>query len=152
VKVEEDPTAKRRLLSGSLLFAALSRTGTTAHFLNIRGSHRGTVSLGRRDQMSIKSILIVERDLVLRNVLVHFLQNYGYRIVEAASAEEAYRALSADQAPIDIALIDLQQPHQAAFGLAYWLRTNHPETDVLLAATAARALEQAGKLCHRSMQ
>ena len=98
--------------------------------------------------MSIKSILIVERDLVVRNVLAHFLQNYGYRIVEAGSAEEAYRALSADQAPIDIALIDLQQPHRPGFGLAYWLSINRPETNVLLAATAARALEQAGSLCH----
>jgi CheY-like chemotaxis protein len=150
MKLEEDPTARRRLLSGNLEFAALSRNGTTAH--SPTSAARSSISLGQRDQMSIKSILIVERDLVVRNVLAHFLQNYGYRIVEAASAEEAYRALSADQAPIDIALIDLQQPHQTAFGLAYWLRTNHPETDVLLAATAAGTLEQAGKLCHRSMQ
>jgi CheY-like chemotaxis protein len=97
--------------------------------------------------MSTKSILIVERDLVVRHVLAHFLQNYGYRIVEADGADEAYRALSTDRAPIDVALIDLQQPRDSAFGLLYWLRVNHPETNVLLAATATIALEQAGKLC-----
>jgi CheY-like chemotaxis protein len=97
--------------------------------------------------MSTKSILIVERDLVVRHVLAHFLQNYGYRIVEADCADEAYRALSTDRAPIDVALIDLQQPRDSAFGLLYWLRVNHPETNVLLAATATIALEQAGKLC-----
>jgi len=97
--------------------------------------------------MSTKSILIVERDLVVRHVLAHFLQNYGYRIVEADCADEACRALSTDRARIDIALIDLQQPRESAFGLLYWLRVNHPETNVLLAATATIALEQAGKLC-----
>ena len=102
--------------------------------------------------MSIKSILIVERDIVVRNVLAHFLQNHGYRTVEAGSTEEAYRALSADQHPIDVALIDLEQPRQTAFGLVQWLRVHRPDTDVLLAATAARTLEQAGKLCSRRLR
>jgi CheY-like chemotaxis protein len=97
--------------------AAHSQDGTTALFLTSAADVAAASRSAGATKMSTKSILIVERDLVVRHVLAHFLQNYGYRIVEADSADEACRALSTDQAPIDIALIDLQQPRESAFGL-----------------------------------
>jgi len=97
--------------------------------------------------MKLKSILIVERDIVVRHLLAQFLRNCGFHVAEAVSVEEARTALSRRRVSFDVVLINVSSRSQGAFELASWMRTNFPEAEVLLAGTVAKVLQHADDLC-----
>ena len=97
--------------------------------------------------MEVKSILVVERDIVVRHLLAQFLRDCGYRVAEAVSVEEAREALSRRRVSFDVALINVPSRSRAAFELASWMRKNFPDTEVLLAGTVAKVLQYADDLC-----
>jgi DNA-binding NtrC family response regulator len=97
--------------------------------------------------MELKRILVVERDIVVRHLLAQFLRDCGFRVAEAVSVEEAREALSHRRVSFDVALINLPSRTQGAFELASWMRKNFPDTEVLLAGTAAKVLQHADDLC-----
>jgi DNA-binding NtrC family response regulator len=97
--------------------------------------------------MELKSILVVERDIVVRHLLAQFLRDCGLRVAEAVSVEEARAALSRRRTSFDVALINVPSRSQGAFELASWVRKNFPETEVLLAGTVAKVLQHADDLC-----
>ncbi len=60
-------------------------------------------------QRSVKSILIVEDDDVLRDTLSLMLQEEGYRVAGAANGQEAIDRLRGGE-PVDLILLDLMMP------------------------------------------
>jgi hypothetical protein len=75
------------------------------------------------------------------------LRDCGFRVAEAVSVEEAREALSRRRVSFDVALINVPTRSQRAFELASWIRTNFPDTEVLLAGTVAKVMQHAGDLC-----
>jgi DNA-binding NtrC family response regulator len=99
--------------------------------------------------MEPATILVVERDILVRQPLAQYLRDCGYRVLEAVNAAEARGAVSTGRESIDVVLMDVKGvPSEGGFTLASWLRSNHPTIKVLLGGTIAKVLQLAGYLCN----
>jgi CheY-like chemotaxis protein len=95
-----------------------------------------------------ETILVIEDDILIRMVIAQYLRECGYRVVEAANADEAILVLSQPDLRIDIAFTDVEMPGSMdGFGLAQWIRQRRKGVEVILAGSVSRAAEAAGDLC-----
>jgi CheY-like chemotaxis protein len=87
-------------------------------------------------------VLIVDDVLLVRMWIADFLRGRGFEVIEAASGEEAIRALEAGL-PIDVVLSDLYMPGAAVdgVGLARWVHERRPELKIVLASGVTRNLQ-----------
>jgi CheY-like chemotaxis protein len=68
---------------------------------------------------------------MVRLPLAEYLRDCGYHVLEAGDASEAIDIFNSDQ--VDVVFSDVRMPGRMdGFGLARWLRQNHPEVPVLL--------------------
>ena len=94
------------------------------------------------------TVLVVERDILVRQPLAQYLRDCGYRVLEAIDMDEARLAVAGRGNQIDVALVDLKGiPSEEGFALARWLRSDHPRIKVLLGGTIAKVVQLAGDLC-----
>jgi DNA-binding response OmpR family regulator len=105
-------------------------------------------NLNPDDSASLKTVLIVDSEIVVRMTLGSYLRSCGYKVIEAADGEEALIVLQDDELPIDAVLaeITLRGPVDG-FRLAAWIRDRRPQIAVILAGTPNRAAKAAGDLC-----
>jgi CheY-like chemotaxis protein len=100
------------------------------------------------DERTYASVLIVDSDIIVRHTLGAYLRDCGYRVVEAATSDEALLALVESSVSVDIILCDVAvSGAKSGFELASWVRRNHPNLEVKLAASVERAAETAADLC-----
>jgi DNA-binding response OmpR family regulator len=98
--------------------------------------------------MNSSSVLIVESDMAVRHPLAEYLRECGYKVIEAASTDEARLVLTDRSVSVDVLLSDVNSPGEIdGFGLAKWVREEGLKAQVLLTATVAKAAEKAGELC-----
>ena len=94
------------------------------------------------------TVLVVDGEVIIRTEISAFLRDCGYRVIEAATSDEALHVLRANSAPVKILLTDVQLPGSLdGFALARWVRSNKPGVGVVLAGTVQRAAVAAGELC-----
>lgn len=94
------------------------------------------------------SILIVDGDVVSRHAIADYLRNCGYAVVEAATTDEALKALGEPSLGVDVILCDAGAGgSQSAFGLSTWVRSNRPELEVRLAGSLEGLADTAAELC-----
>ena len=80
--------------------------------------------------------------------ITQYLRDCGYKVIEAANAEEAMTVLSHKETVINLVFTDIEMPGALdGFGLAQRVREHKPGIDVLLAGTLPRAVQQAKELC-----
>jgi CheY-like chemotaxis protein len=78
------------------------------------------------------TILLVEDEPVLRANLAEELREAGFTVIEAASADEAWRYLQAT-GPVDLVFSDIQMPGtMSGIDLQHRVRTNFPGTKIIL--------------------
>lgn len=83
-----------------------------------------------------RTILVVEDEILIRTAVALHLRDAGYRVVEAANADEALRALAAD-GTIDLVFSDVNMPGgMDGNELARILRRDRPAMKVVLASGA----------------
>jgi CheY-like chemotaxis protein len=93
-------------------------------------------------------ILVVEDEVLIRLVIAEYLRECGYKVHEAANADEAIAILQSPEVAIDIVFSDVVMPGgMDGFGLARWIRANRPEIQVILTSGLDRSAEVAGMLC-----
>lgn len=93
------------------------------------------------------TVLVVEDDVLVRNIVAAYLRECGYDVIEASGADEAIRVLQAD-VRVDIVFSDVNMPGSMdGFGLAQWVRHERPWLKVILTSGAARTAKEAGDLC-----
>jgi putative nucleotidyltransferase with HDIG domain len=85
------------------------------------------------------SVLIVDDEPAVRELMARWVQALGLQPRTAASAEEAIVSLSARHC--DLAVIDVMMPGQNGLWLAGELRRDHPHTAVVLATGYTELLE-----------
>jgi DNA-binding response OmpR family regulator len=91
--------------------------------------------------------LVVEPDILVRMVIASYLRDCGYKVLEGVTAGDVVAILGSGQ-KVDIVLSEAQlRDGMDGFGLANWVRANHPDVDVILTCGAARAADKAGDLC-----
>lgn len=86
---------------------------------------------------TIRTILVVEDEILVRMPLAEYLRDCGYRVFEAASVAEAKAVLDADT-PVDLVFSDVNLVGaENGFALASWVHQHHPATKVLLTSGVA---------------
>jgi CheY-like chemotaxis protein len=84
-------------------------------------------------------VLVVEDEMLIRFMICDCLAEYGLRVIEASSADDAIELLESTDAVVDVVFSDVNMPGKAdGFGLARWLQANRPDTHVMLASGVAR--------------
>ena len=94
-------------------------------------------------------ILVVEDEVLVRLAIADYLRDCGYRVLEAASGDEAVSVLASADLAVDVVFSDVQMPGtRDGFALAHWVRKNRPGVRVVLTSGWAGAAAKAGELCH----
>jgi DNA-binding response OmpR family regulator len=84
----------------------------------------------------------------VRLAIAEYLRSCGFKVHEAASADEALIVLEAPDVSIDLVFSDVLMPGSMdGFGLARWVRSNRPDLPVILTSGLERSAEIAGTLC-----
>ena len=86
------------------------------------------------------SVLVVDDDDLLREVLSSWVHSFGFEVREAENAAEALDTMAV--APADVALCDVNMPGENGVWLASRIRERHPSTAIIM-ATAARDVDVA---------
>ena len=77
------------------------------------------------------TILLVENELALRELMRRFLEASGYSILGARDGDEALAMATAHPTPIDLLLTDVVMPGLSGFALASRIAELRAETKVL---------------------
>lgn len=97
---------------------------------------------------SSAALLLVDGDILVRHALAQYLRDCGYRVVEAATSDEALAVLGTPSLVIDVVLAHARCPGSMdGFTLARHIRAAWPGMGVALAGSADRAAEEAARLC-----
>jgi two-component system cell cycle sensor histidine kinase/response regulator CckA len=86
-------------------------------------------SRASRDEALAETVLVAEDDPAVRGVAVRLLRDARYRVIEAASAEEALEAIGA--ASVDVLVTDIVMPGQDGVALATRLTRSRPSLRVV---------------------
>jgi PAS domain S-box-containing protein len=78
-----------------------------------------------------ETILLVEDQQAVRQLLTNVLSEYGYRLLEASNGQEALRLIAATRTPIDLLVTDVVMPQMTGPALAKHLRRQWPNLRVL---------------------
>ena len=106
------------------------------------------MSPGAVPQMDADVVLVVEDEILIRMVISEYLRHCGYRVIEAASGDEAVVVLQQQDIVVDVVLSDTEMPGATdGFALAKWVRANKSDVEMILVGSPARAADAAGKLC-----
>jgi DNA-binding response OmpR family regulator len=97
---------------------------------------------------ALKSILVVEDEVLIRLAIAEYLRECGYKVHEATHAAEAVAVMESPEVSVDGVFSDVVMPGEMdGFGLARWVRANRPGVEVILTSTVDRSAEVAGMLC-----
>ena len=80
--------------------------------------------------MAEHSILVVDDELLIRDLLYDFFQSQGWRISVAENGEKALQVLESER--IDLVLTDIKMPIMDGITLTRHLREDHPEIPVVI--------------------
>jgi DNA-binding NtrC family response regulator len=99
---------------------------------------------------TLETVLVVEDDVLIRLVIAGYLRDCGFRVIEAANADEAMAVMSHAEHGIGVVFTDIEMPGDMdGFGLSQWVRRERPGVEVILAGTPARAADAATDLCEQ---
>ncbi len=77
------------------------------------------------------TILLVDDDQVIRQLMREMLEAGGYRLLAARDGKEGVQIASVFTHPIHLLVTDVVMPYGGGFDLAQDLTASHPETKVL---------------------
>jgi two-component system cell cycle sensor histidine kinase/response regulator CckA len=78
-----------------------------------------------------ETILVVEDEPAVRQLVTAALERAGYRVLEARDGEKAVSLFDANAADIDLLLTDLRMPQMGGAELARRLRARAPQLKVI---------------------
>lgn len=103
------------------------------------------------DDPDLKTILLVEDDILVRSVVAEALREESFTVVEAASAEEAWAYL-ASGGKMDLLFSNIGMPGPASgLDLAQKVRATWPAVPVILASGSFRSqnIREVGVFLHK---
>jgi len=78
------------------------------------------------------SLMVVDDYMEHRCALAKILSKEGYRVVQAASGEEAMAFLSLSEEPFDLVIADLRMPEKNGLQLLEEIKHLYPQTMVII--------------------
>ncbi len=93
------------------------------------------------------TVLVVDDEVLIRMAVSDFLQECGFKVLEAGTAAEAIEMIESHQSIIDLVFSDVRMPGEMdGFGLSKWIRTN-TKLPIILASGDANKSDAAHELC-----
>ena len=83
-------------------------------------------------RLSQATILVVDDEITLRQMIVRQLRIEGYKVLEAGYGMEALAVAASSPKPIDLVLSDIRMPGMPGTELAQRLMAEHPGLQVVL--------------------
>jgi DNA-binding NtrC family response regulator len=83
-------------------------------------------------RLSQATILVVDDEITLRQLIVRQLRIEGYKVLEAGYGMEALAVAASSPEPIDLVLSDIRMPGMPGTELAQRLMAEHPGLQVVL--------------------
>ncbi len=90
----------------------------------------------------MKTVLVVEDEAELAEVIVELLRDEGYRVISAGSLEEAEAKLNAGFEP-DVAVVDISLPDGSAWSLIPRIRSANADARVVVVTGLGAILDPA---------
>lgn len=79
------------------------------------------------------TVLVVEDEILIRMALAAYLQECGFKVLEAGTADEAIQVLGVGALPVDLVFTDVAMPGERdGLALVAWVHQNHPEIAVAI--------------------
>jgi DNA-binding response OmpR family regulator len=94
----------------------------------------------QRDAPPMPSLLVVDDEADLRNVLSKYFGYNNFKVRTAADAQQA-RLLVAEEVP-DLVLIDVNMPGESGLSLARWLRESFPRLGLVMLTGATDSVDR----------
>jgi CheY-like chemotaxis protein len=102
----------------------------------------------RAHSPATETVLVVEDEVFIRMVIAEYLRSCGYKVIEAANADEALLVLEHVEIRVDVVFSDIEMPGSMdGFALSTWVHANRPELDVILTGSVPRSANAAAELC-----
>ena len=80
-------------------------------------------------------VLVVEDEALVRVVIADMLQENGFKVLEAANANEAIEIIEKTDLEIDLVFTDVRMPGRMdGFGLVKWIQNSRPTVPVIVAS------------------
>ena len=96
------------------------------------------------------TVLIFDADVVVRGAVAQYLRECGYEVIESSTDDEARQMLAQPQLNIDIVIVAPTDQFSAQhFAFAKWIREQHANVRVLLAASVEKTARLAADICER---
>ncbi len=83
-------------------------------------------------RLSQATILVVDDEVLMRQLIVRQLSSGGYRVLEAGYGMEALDVARLSPEPIDLVLSDIRMPGMLGTELAHCLMAEHPGIQMVL--------------------
>ena len=94
------------------------------------------------------TLLIVEGEILIRLALSNYLQDCGYKVLEASTGDEAVLIIEQGGVTIDLVFSDVRMPGSMdGFGLARWIRENRSGLSIILTSGDEKKTSAAKELC-----
>src|SRR5262245_18575811 len=85
------------------------------------------------------AVLVVEDEILIRSAVAEFLRSAGYKVIEAANADEAV-AVCASGTPIHLVFSDINMPGALdGIGLARWIADHRRSVPIILTSAVGHA-------------
>ena len=94
-------------------------------------------ALAARDNGSMTTVLVVDDEPTIREVVVRYLEREGYRTLEAADGRRARELLESD--PPSLVVLDLMLPGTDGLALCRWIRARSSIPVIMLTARGEEA-------------
>lgn len=86
--------------------------------------------------------------MLVRMAIAGYLRECGYRVLEAATSDEALLVLEKSNITVDVVFSAAEVAGALdAFALMQWVRSNLPQTKIIMAGSLKSASVAAGQLC-----
>jgi DNA-binding NtrC family response regulator len=96
----------------------------------------------------LRTILLVDAEVVVRTPLADFLRDCGLTVFEVSDAEEAKTVLLEGGVAVDVVLCDVVTiGAMEGFAFSHWVKARLPDIPVLLAGSLDKAASIARDLC-----
>ena len=76
------------------------------------------------------TLLVVDDEMVMRNLLEKILSRDGYKVLLAENGEQALEVLETER--VDIVISDMKMPRMSGFELLKTLKQEHPNVAVIM--------------------
>jgi DNA-binding response OmpR family regulator len=101
-----------------------------------------------KNQNHLRTVMVVEPDVLVRMVIADYLRDCGYRVIEAVAAKDVWTVIDSGT-HIEVVMADVKLVGEAdGFSLASRLRQTRPNIDVILTSGIVGAAHESHELCH----